>query len=409
VVRTSERGATRKRIVAGGATLVLVAGIAAGLLALSRPWHHGAPTAPTARVATTTVVRTDLAATQTFPGALGYGAQIPVVGRGAGIVTSLPPPGRIVARGQALYRVDDQPVVVFYGDTPLFRTLRPADQQPPQTPSPPPSPPPASPPAVPGAPGVTTSPPPDSGTGGTGASAELHGRDVTVVARNLAALGYDIGPQPGGAADAYTPQLAAAVRHWQQSVGMTPTGKLRVGQIVVLPGPVRVAAVQALTGDSVAEPLLSVTGTAKVVTVPVQATGLTGIVRRARASISLPDGRRIPGRVTAVSQAAQSPSGDDNPDDPASTPTVDVRVRLLSSAGVAHLDSAPVQVRFVTSTRRGVLAVPVGALLALSGGGYALQRPDGALIAVRTGLFAGGMVEVSGSGLTAGLHVDTAS
>jgi hypothetical protein len=56
-----------------------------------------------------------------------------------------------------------------------------------------------------------------------------------------------------------------------------------------------------------------------------------------------------------------------------------------------------------------VLAVPVGALLALSGGGYALQRPDGALIAVRTGLFAGGMVQVSGSGLTAGLHVDTAS
>jgi len=51
----------------------------------------------------------------------------------------------------------------------------------------------------------------------------------------------------------------------------------------------------------------------------------------------------------------------------------------------------------------------VSALLALREGGYALQRPDGTLVAVRTGMFAGGLVEVSGKGLAEGSKVVTAS
>ena len=58
---------------------------------------------------------------------------------------------------------------------------------------------------------------------------------------------------------------------------------------------------------------------------------------------------------------------------------------------------------------KDVLAVPVGALLALREGGYALQLPDGGLVAVQTGMFAEGLVEVSGAGLTEGLTVVTAS
>lgn len=49
---------------------------------------------------------------------------------------------------------------------------------------------------------------------------------------------------------------------------------------------------------------------------------------------------------------------------------------------------------FTSTTRENVLAVPAGALLALSGGGYALQKPDGTLIPVTTGMFAQGQVEV---------------
>ena len=58
-----------------------------------------------------------------------------------------------------------------------------------------------------------------------------------------------------------------------------------------------------------------------------------------------------------------------------------------------------------------VLAVPVNALLALAGGGYAVEvvGPGGVhqLVGVSVGLFddAAGMVQVSGSGLAAGQRV----
>ena len=65
--------------------------------------------------------------------------------------------------------------------------------------------------------------------------------------------------------------------------------------------------------------------------------------------------------------------------------------------------------QFSTRTRKGVLAVPVGTLLALSGGGYAVQLPGGRLVPVRTGLFAKGQVEISGSGIGPGTKLMTSS
>jgi multidrug efflux pump subunit AcrA (membrane-fusion protein) len=51
-------------------------------------------------------------------------------------------------------------------------------------------------------------------------------------------------------------------------------------------------------------------------------------------------------------------------------------------------------------------------LLALGEGGYALQVAEGGktrLVGVRTGMFAGDLVEVTGPGLTAGMRVVRAS
>ena len=60
-------------------------------------------------------------------------------------------------------------------------------------------------------------------------------------------------------------------------------------------------------------------------------------------------------------------------------------------------------------TREGVLAVPVGALVALSEGGYAVQVATEGLVAVETGLFAKGLVEVTGDGVAEGIAVVTTS
>jgi hypothetical protein len=61
---------------------------------------------------------------------------------------------------------------------------------------------------------------------------------------------------------------------------------------------------------------------------------------------------------------------------------------------------------------KDVLVVPVGALLALAEGGYGVeieQNGQRHLVAVKTGLFSNGQVEVSGPGLAAGAKVVTTS
>jgi hypothetical protein len=98
----------------------------------------------------------------------------------------------------------------------------------------------------------------------------------------------------------------------------------------------------------------------------------------------------VPGKITAVSarsaQLTVTPSG-------------------ATGIGV----NVQVQVSLAVQAARGVLAVPVSALLALAGGGYGLEvvTPSGAhrLVGVATGLFASGQVQVSGPGITAGTSV----
>jgi hypothetical protein len=91
------------------------------------------------------------------------------------------------------------------------------------------------------------------------------------------------------------------------------------------------------------------------------------------------------------------------------TPKLTITITADKPATVAKLDSADVQVDFAAETHKGVLVAPVGALLALSEGGYAVQVEGGGLVAVETGIFTKGLVEVTGDGLRAGVRVVTTS
>ncbi|MFE3202531.1 hypothetical protein [Embleya sp. NPDC059237] len=86
---------------------------------------------------------------------------------------------------------------------------------------------------------------------------------------------------------------------------------------------------------------------------------------------------------------------------------VDIALDQPKDAGT--LDGAPVTVGFTGKERKGVLTVPVNALLALAEGGYGVEavEPDGGtrLLKVELGMFAGGRVEVTGDGVTEGLKV----
>jgi hypothetical protein len=93
------------------------------------------------------------------------------------------------------------------------------------------------------------------------------------------------------------------------------------------------------------------------------------------------------------------------------TPTVPVTIRTASPTATGGLDQAPVLVEITTATVHDALTVPVNALLALAGGGYAVEVVDPAgthhLVTVSPGLFddAAGLVQVTGSGLSDGQHV----
>jgi hypothetical protein len=409
--------------VGAGAVLVLVAGIAGAQLLPSRS-SSAAGAAKPVKVQTAQVTRTDLATTTSLPGQLGYGTEHAVKAGADGEVTWLPKVGRTLTRGQQVFRVDDQPVVLFYGRTPLFRSL--------------------------------------DRTG-------LVGRDVRMVADNLQALGYSIGYQPGvgtlvrqpGDPSASTPSnppntatttsksddstgssknddtttpagaastspaataaapvtrievrpgdavlttsLRAAIRRWQGRIGATRTGILEVGSVLVQPAKIRVSSVTAQLGDSADAPLISVTGTGKVVTVSIEATEMESIRGAKKVTVTLPTGTSAAGRVSSLSRVVAVPDGQDT------TPSSTATIVLNRLATVRHLDSAPVQVQFTAEARKHVLAVPVGALLALSEGGYAVQVPGGPLLPVTVGLFAKGLVQVRGAGISAGTTVVTTS
>jgi hypothetical protein len=111
----------------------------------------------------------------------------------------------------------------------------------------------------------------------------------------------------------------------------------------------------------------------------------------------MPSGSTVHGRVTRVGQASSSGGNS----------TVPITIHLDKHENGGNLDQATVSVRFVEKTARHVLSVPVTALLARPGGGYAVQgaRAPYRLIDVTLGTFATGFVQVSGAGLRPGLKI----
>jgi hypothetical protein len=76
------------------------------------------------------------------------------------------------------------------------------------------------------------------------------------------------------------------------------------------------------------------------------------------------------------------------------------------------LDQVPVQVQITDTVHRNVLAVPIAALVALAGGGYAVavdDRETRTLVPVTPGIFSDNVVEVSSSRLQPRMRVEVPS
>lgn len=371
-----------------GAVLLAGAGVA-GFRLFDKPEKAVASDGPDP-AQTAEILRADLSQAKDLGGQLGYGAGQTLKSRATGTITWLPKVGAALERGDVLFRVDDKPVVLFYGSTPLFRTIgKPAT--PPQTPGTPPAAPPSRPP---------NSPPPKE--------KPLDGPDVRVVKENLTALGF----LPTTTTDKLTAATVRAVKEWQKSLDLDQTGVIDPATVLVLPGAVRVDSLKAALGDPAAADVLGVTGTGKVVTLPVDADSTQGIAVGAKVRLTLPNGKATTGTIRSVGTDAAAPPDDGNPADGGKKPQVTAMITLDQQRAGTGVDSGPVTVTVPGPSRKGVLVVPVAALLALREGGYAVQVVTGtttALIGVKTGMFADGNVEVTGAGLQAGQKVVTTS
>jgi hypothetical protein len=171
---------------------------------------------------------------------------------------------------------------------------------------------------------------------------------------------------------------------------------------------------------------LVTTSTDMVVTVQLDASRQTEAVVGERVYVTLPSNAAAQGVITQVGRVAQtgsqssaggsSPgSGGNSTSGAGSAPqaTIPVTISLRHVGGVGSLDQAPVTVAFALTTTRNALSIPVSALLAVAGGGYAVDAIEStgtvSRVPVTPGSFAGGFVQISGSGIAAGMQVrDTA-
>jgi hypothetical protein len=343
-----------------------VAAAIAATGALAACGGHAANPAGAVPTSTAPVIRTDIVSRQQLTGTLGYAGDYTVVNQaGPGVFTSLPSPGSIFTRGQVIYRVDGRPIPLFYGDAPAWR------QQ---------------------------------------SAGVVDGPDNNELQANLIALG--LAPSVLRADNTFDWFTAIAVRHWQASLGITQTGIVRPGDVVYMPGPIRVTAVVPRTGmfAQSGQPVLQATSTRHTVLVALSV-ALQPFVKVGDAvTVSLPDGTTTAaGTVTTIGSVAVASSGGGQ-NGPPPEATLALTITLTDPAAAGTLDQAPVSVGVVHDVHKAVLAVPVMALLAQADGKFAVDVVENGArrsVIVATGLFDDrGLVEVTSADLHEGMLVE---
>jgi multidrug efflux system membrane fusion protein len=424
-VRKRLKALGARRALAGFGLVGVVATAAA--LALSGGSAEGPATAGAATgTGSGKVERRTLAERLTVSGTIGYAGESTVLARLSGTVTGLPKVGDTIVRGERLYELGGEPVLLMYGTVPAYREL---------------------------------------------AAGVEEGPDVEQLEANLAALGYE----PGTIDEEFTSTTAAAVSAWQEGIGLEATGTVELGRVSFLPGPRRVTAVEAALGEAIGSggggnelvsyeppgideavespevplepeakeeepeaepgpeaeprpeaeqeaqapeddgeasdpasvPVLKTSSTKRIVSVELDPDQQSVARRGQRVEVLLPGGEEASGKVRRI--AASEGSSEEAPG-AETEPGVEVTVSIVGKTKVPALDGAAVSVLFTQSVREDVLSVPLTALVAIGGTRFAVVAIEGAQrlrIAVTPGLAADGYVEVEGRGLHEGMRVET--
>ncbi|MQT03290.1 peptidoglycan-binding protein [Streptomyces jumonjinensis] len=393
VSRRRRRPLRTSLIVLAAVAVAAAAGLAA-TGALGGDSTEAPSSAPAGPPATATVKRTTLTDSETVDGNLGYGdataVQAPPASsassasssasaqsgqsgqstdsgesEGSNLVTWLPEEGKVIKRGETVYSVDQQKVPLLYGSFPFYRTLEEGSE----------------------------------------------GGDVKILEKNLSALGYT----GFTVDDDYTSGTADAVEEWQDDMNREETGAVQPGDAVVASGARRIADVKTAPGAALSGSPLSWSGTERIISVDLDVQFEDLVKKGTKATVELPDDTTVDAVVTDIGTPSTSGSGDsaDGSDgsgsgDSGDEATLPIELTVKNQKGLGRYQAAAVEVTLKAETRENVLTVPVNALVAQRGGGYAVEvvtaegtehRP------VKLGMFADGMVEVSGKGIAEGTAV----
>ncbi len=349
-------------------TAGLAAVTATGAVAVISSAKQSTPAARQTPANTAKVEKGNLSAVVFQAGTLTYragsdGSPYAVINQAGGTYTELPAAGDRVDCGHVFYRVEDKPVLLLCGTTPVYRSL----------------------------------------------SEGKRGPDVKQLNANLVHLGCATRRQLDPSSDFFSLETAYALERLQARLGEDQTGSLDLGQAVFLPGPVRISKATATLG-STAHPgglMARATSVSRQVELGLDASQQSSIAVGEQAQITLPGNRATPGTVTRIgvvagssgSGAGSSGSGSGSG---SSSPTIPIYITLKHPNAAGRLDQAPVQVQITTGGVKNALIVPVTALVGKSGGGFAVEVVRGGgrrdLVAVHLGLFddADGLVQVEG-------------
>ncbi len=434
--------------IAAATTFVVVLGGDDG--AGGTPGAGGAATA----TGTATVARRTLAERVTVEGTIGYAGETTVPARLSGTVTELPAVGDVVRRGEELYGIDGEPVILMYGKVPAYRGL---------------------------------------------AEGVAEGPDVLQLESNLADLGYD----PGTVDEEFTSSTAEAIEAWQEGIGLEATGEVELGRVAFLPGPQRITQLEATLGEALgggggggsqltayevpaigegaeaeekeeeqepaeepeekpapepkpeagpdgrekptgehepkaesqpeaeakpeakaepegekepepgeeteapSTPILKAGSIRRIVSVQLEADQQSIARRGQKVKVVLPGGAEVPGTVRRL--AAIESSGEGAPGEESES-GVEATISVTGRHRIPALDGASVSVLFTQQVRRHVLSVPLTSLVAIGGERFAVYvrgAGERRRVVVTPGLAADGFVEVEGKGLHAGMKVET--
>ncbi|MDI6022710.1 peptidoglycan-binding protein [Leucobacter sp. UT-8R-CII-1-4] len=313
---------------------------------------------PATKVSTESIQSGQLKAETTVPGTLDFAAPASMLATTTGTLTYLPSAGAVLHAGEAIYRADQQPVILMTGAMPAWRDFEPGMNP---------------------------------------------GDDVTQLQQNLGALGYFDGEADGR----YTWGTREAVYDWKKDVGFEPDYSLSRSSIIFASGSIRIDSIEPSIGSSVAPgtKLFGITSPSKMVTADVPIKNAEIAVAGTPVTIDLPNGSSTTGTIASVGSPTERTQ------DNKKTVVLPISVALSDQEALGQLTKISVTLHFEQVVREDVLSVSVDALVPIAEGKFALELPrksadaERKLLPVELGIFAADRVEVSGKGIKAGLEV----